>query len=67
MLTVHTCPTSDLEELCKRFEFPKTFEESVMLRGAKAELRHRRSRHRRDIETDLENAARKQMPVPGKY
>lgn len=41
MLTVSTCPTSDLELLCKRYEFPKTFDESLMLKGAKSELADR--------------------------
>lgn len=41
MLTVHTCPTITLEKLCKEFEFPKTFTESVILFGAQAQIRIR--------------------------
>jgi len=41
MLTIKTCPTSDLEQLCRQYGTPTTLEESAILAGAKHELANR--------------------------
>jgi predicted nucleic acid-binding Zn-ribbon protein len=41
MITVTTCPTITLEKLVREFERPKSFTESVILRGAQAEIQSR--------------------------
>ena len=62
MLTIQTCPTSALEELCKRHANPATLEESAILFGAQRQILDRRRPDQVALDNALRKAARKPMP-----